>query len=453
MKPVVLAPPGASPPTRWQRFTERRLPNILIFLMVATFVIAMLFPYMVITVPSGYVGVLWKRFGGLGIYCWCMVGRGTVLDPREIRGEGLHIIWPWDKLFLYNLRLQTASQTYNAISKDGVSVSATINVRFQLKHNSVAQLHKFIGPGYVETVVLPEIGSQARLVIANFTAEEVYSTSRQEIQEQIRSSGERKLGEKLDRLVQPEASCDQFAQTDNSACEGRVAPRSERFVTPDLKNSIDILDTLVLGIDLPGSVVNAINNKAEQLYVAQEYQFRVEREQKESERKRIEAAGIHDFQQIVSQGISDSYLRWRGIEATLQLALSNNTKIVMVGGGKDGLPIILGNVDSTPVSSNSPAAPVPGAMPNQTLLSAPPPAHTTPRASPAPVQNAPVAGGSTPLENDLTVTTTPKGPTSDRFQALIPLTWSDVEAIFSRLTENARSSSPKQQPDSAAAPR
>jgi regulator of protease activity HflC (stomatin/prohibitin superfamily) len=93
----------------------------------------------------------------------------------------------------------------------------------------------------------------------------------------------------------------------------------------------------------------AINRKTEQYYIAEEYKFRVEREKRESERKKIEGEGIRDFQQIVSQGISESYLRWRGIEATLQLSQSTNAKVVIIGSGKDGLPVILGNAD-TPAS-------------------------------------------------------------------------------------------------------
>src|SRR5207248_5101440 len=89
-------------------------------------------------------------------------------------------------------------------------------------------------------------------------------------------------------------------------------------------------------------------------YISEEYKFRVAREIRESERKKIEAEGIREFQQIVSQGISDSYLRWRGIEATVQLAQSPNSKIVIVGSGKDGLPIILGNVDSPQTASAAP---------------------------------------------------------------------------------------------------
>src|SRR5437660_5653366 len=116
-----------------------------------------------------------------------------------------------------------------------------------------------------------------------------------------------------------------------------------------------LYDVLVTGIELPAAIVAAINRKTDQYYIAEENKFRVEREKRESERKKIEAEGIREFQQIVSQGISDSYLRWRGIEATLQLSQSTNSKVIVIGGGKDGLPIILGNVDTPPTATASPA--------------------------------------------------------------------------------------------------
>ena len=121
----------------------------------------------------------------------------------------------------------------------------------------------------------------------------------------------------------------------------------ESYKVP-LRDLFMLYDTLLYGIELPAPLVAAINRKSEQYYVVLEYEFRVEREKRESERKKIEAQGIRDFQQIVTQGITDSYLRWRGIEATLQLSQSMNTKIVIVGSGKDGLPIILGKTDAQP---------------------------------------------------------------------------------------------------------
>ncbi len=134
--------------SRW-RYLTRHLPGFSVAVLSTLLVVVLLWPYVVINVPSGEVGVLWKRFNGFDFYCLCWVGRGTVLDPRELREEGLHIIWPWDKLYLYNLRLQSSTQTYNAISSDGVNVKAAISVRYQLGHDSVAVLHKFIGPGYI----------------------------------------------------------------------------------------------------------------------------------------------------------------------------------------------------------------------------------------------------------------------------------------------------------------
>ena len=316
----------ALPPQKrgWRRFLVRHLPGLSFVVLVGLLIVVVLWPYVVITVPSGSVGVLWKRFNGLDMYCWCWVGRGTVLDPRELRDEGLHIIWPWDKLYLYNLRLQSTQQTYNAISKDGVNVKAQISVRYQLLHNSVAVLHKFIGPDFLTSVVNPEIGSQARQVISQYTGEAVY-TSREQIQKQIRDLTQKSLAANLNKLVQPEA----MEQPD------------PKHYNDFLQDAIQILDTLVLSIELPPDIVAAINRQTEQFYMIQEYKFRVEREAEESKRKQIEADGIAAFQKTVSQGISESYLRWRGIEATLLLAQSPNSKVVVIGSGKDGLPIIL----------------------------------------------------------------------------------------------------------------
>ena len=287
-----------------------------------------LWPYVVVSVPTGHVGVLWYRIVGFDPYCMCFF-RGTVLDPRDIREEGLHLIMPWNKLYLYDLRLQSNTQTFNAISKDGVSMSVQVSIRYQLQHNSVAVLHKFIGPDYFATVISPEIGSQTRQVIAQYTAEEVY-TSREAIQAEIHDSGQKALGASLNKLVQPEA----MEQPD------------PKHYNDFLQSAIQLLDTLVLSIELPPAIVAAINRQTEQYYQIQEYKFRVEREAQESKRKQIEANGIAAFQRTVSQGISESYLRWRGIEATLALAQSPNAKIVIFGTNKDGLPLILGNVDT-----------------------------------------------------------------------------------------------------------
>ncbi|MFN3350500.1 prohibitin family protein [Pseudorhodoplanes sp.] len=462
---------GIPPPVRkrgaWH-FLTRRLPSFAFLLLVAFLAITILWRFVVITVPAGHVGVLWKRFNTFDFYCWCFAGRGTMLNPQQLRGEGLHLVWPWDHLFIYNLRLQSTAQTYNAISRDGVNVTVQMNIRYQLLHNAVAVLHKFIGPAYFESVVSPEIGSQTRQVISGYTAQEVY-ISRESIQEKVRDAARKALSVNLNKLVQPEA----MEQPD---------PRNYNDV---LQYAIQIIDTLVLSIELPPAIVAAINRQTEQFYLIQEYRYRVEREAQESRRKQIEANGIAAFQQTVSQGISDSYLRWRGIEATLALSLSQNSKIVVIGGGKDGLPIILGNVDpATPRNETAEKKPaptdtVPGAyaapqpapavsspttvvvQPGSAVQVNPPPAASpqpaAPQIPPAVPPAAPQAGqpsaappaGGQPAERAPDA----PGPRSDRSEGpatFNPFALSSYEAILSRFTGGSAGAAPP--PERPAAP-
>jgi regulator of protease activity HflC (stomatin/prohibitin superfamily) len=396
------------PPQRGWRRIRRHLPRFSVIVMTLLLITIVLWPYVVVSVPTGQVGVLWYRLIGFDPYCMCLV-RGTVLDPREIREEGLHLIMPWNKLYLYDLRLESTTQTYNAISKDGVSMSVQVNVRYQLQHNSVAVLHKFIGPNYFATVISPEIGSQTRQIISQYTAEKVY-TSREAIQDEIHDAGQKALGVSLNKLVQPEA----MEQPD------------PKHYNEFLQSAIQLLDTLVLGIELPPAIVAAINRQTEQYYQIQEYKFRVEREAQESKRKQIEANGIAAFQRTVSQGISESYLRWRGIEATLALAQSPNAKIVIFGTNKDGLPLILGNMDTPPGSGITPPPPVNGAAPP----SGAPPVPSDKSSSGAP----PPGGGSNDADKVGQATgNAPSASDTATPGASGPYGMADFEAILSRL--------------------
>jgi regulator of protease activity HflC (stomatin/prohibitin superfamily) len=389
--PVDGSIPSTRAPSRWRRFVESHLPSAVIYLMVATLVAVVLYPHMVITVPSGEVGVLWKRFGG-----------GTVLDPRKLKNEGFNLILPWNRVFLYDLRLQSFTEHYNAISSDGVSLTASVNVRFRLQRDSVPVLHQAIGPNYKQVLVQPGIGSLTREVMAQYTAEQVYSTARQEIQDKIRSLAEERLSEKM------------------MEHEG-----DEESYRVSMREIIILYDILVAGIELPAAIVAAINRKTEQYYIAEEYKFRVEREKRESERKKIEAEGIRDFQQTVSQGISESYLRWRGIEATLQLSQSTNSKVVVIGSGKDGLPIILGNVDT-------PAAPPAGGTPpsekDRTKATA---ASPTMPLEKMPLEKMPTAGLATPAENIPSAGSgTSSAATPEGSGSFWPTTLSDIESYL-----------------------
>ncbi len=396
--------------SRWRRFADRHLPSVVIYLMVATLVAVVLYPHMVITVPSGYIGVLWKRFGN-----------GTVLDPRLLKNEGFNFVSPWNQVFLYDLRLQSFTESFNAISSDGVNLNASVVVRFRLQRDAVPVLHQAIGPNYEHVLIQPGVGSLTREVIAGYTAEQVYSTARQEIQDKIRELAENRLSEKM------------------------MEHEGEESYRVSMRDTIILYDILVTGIELPAAIVGAINRKTEQYYISEEYKFRVEREKRESERKKIEGEGIRDFQQAVSQGISDSYLRWRGIEATLQLSQSTNSKVVIIGSGKDGLPIILGNVDSSAPPAGS-AQPSGNDTADKQKATAPGPT--------VPLEKTPAAALTTPAEKIPPATSGVAQPASpapapaasaQETRSLWPtITLSDIESYLAKMLLPAPKTEPSQ---------
>jgi hypothetical protein len=193
-----------------------------------------------------------------------------------------------------------------------------------------------------------------------------------------------------------------------------------------MRDTVILYDILVTGIVLPPAIVAAINRKTEQYYIAEEYKFRVEREKRESERKRIEAEGIRDFQQIVSQGISDSYLRWRGVEATLQLSQSTNSKVVVIGSGRDGLPVILGGA----------APPAPPAGSTRSGGDGGKERTMTPNPS-VPLEKTPAAGLAAPAEKiPAARSSTSSAAGHEGPRSFWPLNLSDIETYVSRTLDS-----------------
>ena len=266
--------------------------------------IAALSPRIFITIPAGHEGALFRRFHG-----------GT--DVEQAYDEGFHVIWPWDTMYIYDVRFQNQSSVFDAHTSDGLNLRADVAFRFRVTRRNVPLLHKYIGPDYVQKLILPSLGARVREEVSRHTPEEVYSTKRLEIQQRIRDGMRREFE------MDPEADT--------------LLQRVE-FVE---------LDQIYLrDVELPESLQKSMIEKNQQQQMMLEYDYRIEREKKESERKRIEAEGIRQFQDIVKDGITDRYLMWKGIDATLQLAQSPNAKIVIIGAGKTGLPILLGNLDA-----------------------------------------------------------------------------------------------------------
>jgi len=266
--------------------------------------LAFMLPAMVITIPAGHLGVLWKRFEG-----------GTV--TQGIISEGTVVIFPWDRMFIYDARLQSVEREFEVLSSDGLQMKVDVAWRYRVIPVALGKLHQYAGPDYAETLLAPSIGARARDVIAVYRPEDIYTEHRLEIQNQISESVRYDLKHRFN-------------------AEGMEG-----------KEWVLIEDVLIKRIVLPPGVQESIVRKNVAHHEVQEYALHVEKEKEESERKRVEALGIRNFQEIVNGGMSESYLRWRGIEATLELARSNNAKIVVIGSGKTGgLPLISINSDA-----------------------------------------------------------------------------------------------------------
>jgi regulator of protease activity HflC (stomatin/prohibitin superfamily) len=283
-----------------QAYYQRNKTKVRLGALVGLFIIVGFWPWFCVTVPAGHVAVDWYRFSG-----------GT--DLVNVRQEGGRFLYPWNKLAIYNTRLQQASRNIHVLSSDGMTISVDVAVSLQVNPATVGLLHKKIGPNYIESLVWPVVGSYARSVFARNSTDEIYNERRLLIQDEIKGAVTQSL--------------------------------LASFETADRPGDAWILlsGVLIRNIQFPDSVQSAINRKMEEYQLKEEYVYRLERERLESQRKEIEAEGIARFQETVASGISDAYLRWRGIEATLALAQSQNAKTVVIGGGRDGLPIILGD--------------------------------------------------------------------------------------------------------------
>lgn len=326
----------------WQ-FVHRNSVYVYVSVLSLILIMMLLAPSIFIIVPAGHVGVMWRPFFG-----------GTVTDRYYT--EGLQIIFPWDKLIIYDTRLQKNTRLYDTISSNGLGMQVEIAVRYRLDRDSAGLMHKLVGVNYPEILVYPEIGSHARELISGYTPEQLYTETRAFIQAEI-----------LERMV---------TQLGSSLVSQNVRGKM-----------LHIEDVLIRSIQLPPRVAEAIERKAEQQQIMLEYDFRIAREDKEAQRKRIEAAGIRDFQAIVADTITNEYLRLRGIDATTSLATSNNSKIIIIG-GKDGLPVILNTADA-PTGTTTETTPTGATNTETDTRTAPPSTNVPPPASMAPSPSLP----------------------------------------------------------------
>jgi prohibitin 1 len=266
------------------RFPRRPLPLAGVgFLIAAVIVILLLGPFR--TVPAGHVGV--KDFFGQ-------------VSPN-ILPPGIRLVVPFTSVIKMSVQTQEIKEVAEVPSQEGLILNLETSLLFQLDAGKAAEIYRTVGSNYVGTIVEPQFRSAIREITASYEAKALYSAEREKIANEI------------------------------FALFRRLA--SERGIV--------VQQVLLRKIGLPPVVANAIQEKLRREQEAEQMKFVLQKEQQEAERKRIEAQGIADFQRIVAQGISGQLLEWKGIEATEKLAASSNTKIVVIGNTKTGLPLVL----------------------------------------------------------------------------------------------------------------
>ena len=244
-----------------------------------------------ITIGSGEAGVLYKTFDG-----------GVVIDDSPL-GEGFHIVAPWNKVIVYEIRQQELFEKMRVLSSNGLEIQIDASVWYKPITEDLGRLHQQKGENYLERIIQPAIRSAARSVVGRYTPEQLYSSKRDAIQEEIYEETKKILD----------------------------------------KQFVQLNEVLVRDVTLPGTIKDAIERKLKQGQESLEYEFRLVTASKEAERQIIEAQGKADANRILSASLTDKILSDKGIEATIKLSESNNSKVIVIGSGKDGLPLILGN--------------------------------------------------------------------------------------------------------------
>lgn len=270
-------------------FQGKKFLPTLVFVFIGLILLIILSSSTFLTIDAGERGVIFRPFS-------------SGLDKENIYTPGFHIVAPWNTMYVYSVRENQLEETMEILSSNGLNIKVDVTVRVNPMYDKIGYLHESFGKDYVNTLVRPEVRSAVRQVLGRFSPEELYSSRREEVQSMIHKDIETNLK----------------------------------------KNFVELRATLIRDITLPEKVKNAIEEKIEAEQSALKMEYVLQKERQEAERKIIEAQAKSDANRILNASLTDKILKDKGIEATLKLANSANTKVIVVGGSGDGLPLILG---------------------------------------------------------------------------------------------------------------
>ena len=279
-------------------YIDRIINQYLIQISLALFIgvgsLLLLWPKVVNIVPAGKVAVIYRPLWG-GV------------DMNEIFKEGVHFVFPWNTFTQYDARLQNQVLELEVLTSDLLKSKVKVVYQYEIDARTLPLLHKYIGPDYLHKVVEPQVISIIRSRVGSFSSDKAFTSDIQKVVREIAITSDRIL-------------------VDNISPPGLESVKLVR-----------ISDVEITNISFPKEVEEAIEKKMVELAKADGYKYILEAARQEAQRKEIEAEGIRKFQDIVRPGLSDNYLRWRGVEATQSLATSNNSKIIIFGSGPTGL--------------------------------------------------------------------------------------------------------------------
>lgn len=241
----------------------------------------------VVTISSGHCGVLWQRFFN-----------GTRVD--RFYDEGLHVIFPWDRMIIYDIRAQTIREKLTVLSSNGLPIEIEIAAYFKIDRENLPNLHKNIGPNYAGIVIAPMTKAIIRNITGQLTPEEIFSNQKE-------------FNSRLNIQAYIEYT----------------------------RNYLKLLNIYLMRISLPETISKAIEQKLVQKEKITEKMYAIAAEKNEAIRKEEEAKGIKTYNKTVASSISPNILTWHGIDATRKISESPNAKTIIIGGGKEGLPVIL----------------------------------------------------------------------------------------------------------------
>lgn len=265
------------------------LPKAMVMGIVGLIFVVMFGSSMFVTINPGQKGVLFKTLA-------------EGLDKDYVYGQGLHVIAPWNDMIVYDVKETETFEKMEVLSRNGLSIKIDLSILHHPVQDKIGYLHDNIGKNYLEKIIKPAVRSVTREVIGNYLPEELYSTKRTEIEQEI------------------------YDQTNEIVAD----------------KNINLPAIYIRDVTLPQTLKTAIEQKLKQEQESLEYEFKIDKARKEAERKEIEANGIAKFQKIVNQTITPQLLKWKGVEATQEIAKSSNAKVIVIGNGDGDLPIILG---------------------------------------------------------------------------------------------------------------